>query len=129
MYELKPFTPIAKLNFRNRNELFGIKPADRLHHIYCLGKTGTGKSHLLVNMALDDIIKGHPVCVLDPHGDTINAILSRIPEHRKVDVVHFNATDKAALPAFNPLYNIAEDQRQLVASEIVTTFKKLFLEA
>jgi DNA helicase HerA-like ATPase len=129
MYELKPFTPIAKLNFRNRNEVFGIKPADRLHHIYCLGKTGTGKSHLLVNMALDDIIKGHPICVLDPHGDTINAILARIPEHRKVDVVHFNATDKTALPAFNPLHNVAEDQRQLVASEIVTTFKKLFLES
>ncbi len=129
MYELKPFTPIAKLNFRNRNEMFGIKPADRLHHIYCLGKTGMGKSHLLVNMALDDIIKGNGVCVLDPHADTITAILNRIPAYRKKDVVYFNAADKSALPAFNPLYNIAEDQRQLVASEIVTTFKKLFLDA
>jgi DNA helicase HerA-like ATPase len=129
MYEIKPFTPIGKLNFRNRDEVFGIKPADRLHHIYCLGKTGMGKSHLLVNMALDDIAKGHPICILDPHGDTVSAILSRMPEHRKKDIVHFNAADKAALPAFNPLHNVAEDQRQLVASEIVTTFKKLFLDA
>jgi len=129
MYEIKPFTPIARLNFRNRNELFGIKPADRLHHIYCLGKTGMGKSHLLVNMALDDIIKGNAVCVLDPHGDTITALLQRLPECRKRDLVLFDATDKAALPAFNPLFNIADDQRQLVASEIVTTFKKLFVES
>lgn len=129
MYELKPFTPIAKTNFRNHNQLFGIKPADRLHHIYCLGKTGMGKSHLLINMALDDIIKNKGVCVLDPHSDTVTAILNRIPEYRKKDVVYFDATNKAAMPAFNPLYNIAEDQRQLVASEIIATFKKLFLES
>lgn len=126
---MKPFTPIGKTNFRNHNQLFGIKPADRLHHIYCLGKTGMGKSHLLINMALDDIIKGNGVCVLDPHSDTVTAILRRIPEYRKKDVVYFDATDKSNLPAFNPLYNIAEDQRQLVASEIITTFKRLFLDA
>ena len=129
MYDFKPFTPIAKLNFRNRNELFGIKPADRLHHIYCLGKTGMGKSHLLMNMALDDTLKGHGICVIDPHSDTITAILQRIPEHRKKDIVHFDATDKNALPAFNPLHNISAHQRQLVASEIIATFRKLFLDA
>jgi len=129
MYDFKPFTPIAKTNFRNHNKLFGIKAADRLHHMYCLGKTGMGKSHLLVNIALDDIYKGHGVCVLDPHSDTIVAILQRIPEHRKKDIVYFNATDLNNLPAFNPLHNVPEHQRQLVASEIITTFKKLFLEA
>lgn len=88
-----------------------------------------GKSHLLLNMALDDIYKGYGVCVLDPHSDTVVGILNRIPEHRKKDVVYFDATNKSTLPAFNPLHNVAEDQRQLVASEIVTTFKRLFLDA
>ena len=129
MYELKPFTPIAKTNWRNHNQLFGIKPADRLHHIYCLGKTGTGKSHLLINMALDDVYKGHGLCVLDPHGDTVEAILRRIPDHRRKDVVYFNAADRANLPAFNPLYGVPEPQRQLVASEMITTFSKLFPDA
>jgi type IV secretory pathway TraG/TraD family ATPase VirD4 len=129
MYELKPFTPIAKTNWRNHNTLFGIKPADRLHHIYCLGKTGTGKSHLLINMALDDAHKGHGFCVLDPHGDTVEDIASRIPDHRKKDVIYFNATDRNNLPAFNPLHGIQEQQRQLVASEMITTFSKLFSDA
>jgi type IV secretory pathway TraG/TraD family ATPase VirD4 len=129
MYDFKPFTPIAKTNFRNHNELFGIKPADRLHHIYCLGKTGMGKSHLLLNMALDDMYKGHGICVLDPHSDTVVGIVHRIPEHRKKDVVYFNATDAKALPAFNPLANVLPHQQQLVASEIVATFKKIFLDA
>eukprot|EP01037_Dinobryon_pediforme_P009411 gene9411-9491_t len=129
MYNYKPFTPIAKTNWRGHNQLFGIKPADRLHHVYCLGKTGMGKSHLMMNIALDDVYKGKGVCVLDPHGDTVAAILRRIPEHRKGDIVQFNATNSGALPAFNPLYGVPEHQRQLVASEIVATFKKLFLDA
>ncbi len=129
MYELKPFTPIARTNWRNNNNLFGIRPADRLHHIYCIGKTGMGKSHLLANMALDDIYKGNGICVIDPHGDTVVSILQRMPEHRKHDIIYFNATDLISLPAFNPLHNVPEFQRQLVASEIVTTFKKLFEDA
>ncbi len=129
MYELKSFTPIAKTNWHNQNKLFGIKPADRLHHIYCLGKTGMGKSHLLINMALDDIYKNHGFCVLDPHGDTVEAILRQIPDNRKQEVIYFNATERTALPAFNPLYNIPETQRQLVASEMITTFSKLFADA
>lgn len=129
MYDFKPFTPIAKTNFRNHNKLFGIKPNDRLHGVYCLGRTGTGKSHLLMNMALDDVYKGNALCVIDPHSDTATAILSRIPDHRKKDVVYFDATNAAALPAFNPLHNVPEQQRQLVASEMITVFKKLFLDS
>jgi hypothetical protein len=129
MYDFKSFTPIAKTNWRNDNRLFGIKPADRLHHIYCLGKTGMGKSHLLMNIALDDVYKEYGICLIDPHADTVAALLQRIPEHRKKDVVYFDATNLRALPAFNPLHNVPEYQRQLVASEIIATFKKLFLEA
>jgi len=88
-----------------------------------------GKSHLLINMALDDIYKGTGICVLDPHADTVIALLKQIPSHRKQDVVYFNATNINALPAFNPISNIPEHQRQLVASEIISTFKKLFLDA
>lgn len=126
MHEIKPFTPIARTNWRNEDVLFGIRPADRLNHIYAIGMTGQGKSTLLVNMALDDIRKGHPICAVDPHGDTYSAILARIPEHRRKDVVRFDATDINALPAYNPLHGVPENQRQLVASETVQTFKRMF---
>jgi hypothetical protein len=128
MYDLKQFTPIGITNWRNHNRLFGIKPTDRLSHIFVLGKSGTGKSHLIINMALDDIYKSQGICVLDPHADTVKAILLRVPEHRKDDLIYFDATNHAALPAFNPLSNVPEHQRQLVASEMITTFKKLFLD-
>ncbi|WP_225870982.1 type IV secretory system conjugative DNA transfer family protein [Pedobacter frigiditerrae] len=128
MYEYHPFTPIARTNWRNRDQLFGIKQLDRLQHIYCLGKTGTGKSTLLVNMALDDIYKGNGICVIDPHADTVNTLIKKIPEHRKEDVVYFDATNLDTPPTFNPLYNVPEHQRQLVASEMVLTLKKIFHE-
>src|ERR1700743_2626247 len=129
MYNLKPFTPIGKLNYRNRDDVFGIKPADKLSHIYCLGKTGMGKSHLLMNMVLDDIQKNYPVCVLDPHADTATKIISKIPLYRQADVIYFDATNLNSLPAFNPLHNVPIEQRQLVASEMISMFKKLFLDA
>jgi hypothetical protein len=79
-------------------------------------------------MALDDIYKGNGICVIDPHADTVKDILNNIPRERMPDVVYFDATNLQALPAFNPLYNIPEHQRQLVASELVLTLKKIFLE-
>ncbi len=129
MFEHLPFTPIGTTNFRNSNKLFGILPKDRLQHIYCLGKTGVGKSTLLQNMALDDIYKGYGVCIIDPHGDTAEMILQNIPAHRKQDIVYFNATDPEQPPGFNPFYNVPAAQRHLIASEIVLTFKKIWAES
>ena len=129
MYDHQSFTPIGITNWRNSNTLFGIKPKDRLQHIYCLGKTGVGKSTLLINMVLDDIRKGFGICVIDPHGDTAEIIMKYIPEYRKNDIVYFNATDQAQLPGFNPLYKVPEHERHLVASEIVLTFKKIWIDS
>jgi ATPase subunit of ABC transporter with duplicated ATPase domains len=51
-------TPIGITNYRNTNKKFSIKNNDRLGHIYCIGKTGVGKSTLLKNMAMSDIEPG-----------------------------------------------------------------------
>src|SRR3989344_1601818 len=59
----------AKTTFRNQETTFGIKLADRLRHVYILGKSGTGKSTLLENMAVDDFKKGRGAAFIDPHGD------------------------------------------------------------
>jgi hypothetical protein len=42
---------LGRVDFRNDRRIFGILPEDRFSHLYCLGKTGTGKSTLLENMA------------------------------------------------------------------------------
>ncbi|MBP8591172.1 hypothetical protein KBI33_01730 [Candidatus Shapirobacteria bacterium] len=48
----------AKTEFKNKVANFGLKKADRRLHFYTTGKTGTGKSTLIANMAISDIGTG-----------------------------------------------------------------------
>ena len=122
-------TPIGITNYQNKQIQFGIKKKDRSGHIYCLGKTGTGKSTLLLNMALADIKDGEGVGIIDPHGDLSEEILHYIPKERIDDVIYFNTTDREYIIAFNPLSNVSSDNRYLVASTIVTTLKKIWIDS
>lgn len=122
-------TPIGITNYRNTNHRFGIKDKDRLQHMYVIGKSGTGKSTLLENMAISDIDRGNGVCIIDPHGDIAEDILKYIPEGRKQDLIYFNATEEGKPIAFNPLKGIHPKYHHLVASGIVSTFKKIWSES
>jgi len=116
-------------DWRNQHQVFGIKEKDRLGHIYCLGKTGSGKSTLLLNMAIADIAQGKGIGVIDPHGDLAEELLNYIPKERINDVIYFNAGDTEYSIAFNPLSNVEEQDRYLVAATIVTTLKKLWADS
>lgn len=75
----------------------------RFRHTYVVGQTGTGKSTLLLHMALQDICAGRGVAVLDPHGPLVEGLLSRIPPERADDVVLLDVTDVERPMPFNPL--------------------------
>jgi type IV secretory pathway TraG/TraD family ATPase VirD4 len=122
-------TSIATTNHQSKKVTFGIKDKDRSGHIYCIGKTGTGKSTLLLNIAIQDIINGKGIGILDPHGDLIDTTLKHIPEHRKKDIIYFNPQEKENLLSFNPLISFTEESRYQVASNIVSVFKKLWSES
>lgn len=122
-------TPIGLTNFRNDKKAFGIKDEDRLNHIYVIGKTGTGKSTLLLNMAISDIQRGNGICLIDPHGDIAEKILDYIPKERMKDVIYFNPTDEQYVIAFNPLDDISEGQQHLVVAGLIATFKKIWIDS
>lgn len=122
-------TPIGLTDWRDIRQPFGIRDADRLRHIYVIGKTGTGKSTLLQNMAISDIQKGKGICVIDPHGDIVESLLNYVPKGRIKDVIYFNATDIHAPTAFNPLYNIAPEHQHTIAGSLVSTFKKIWSDS
>ncbi len=122
-------TKIGKTNFRNTNQIFGIKDADRLGHIYVIGKTGVGKSTLLLNMAISDIQKGKGLCIIDPHGDIAEAILDYVPKERLEDVIYFNPKDIEYPIAFNPLKGVHPNYHHLVASGLISTFKKIWADS
>lgn len=122
-------TIIGKTNFRNVETNFGIKMKDRALHIYTIGKTGTGKSTLLSNLIIDDIIKGRGVAVVDPHGDLINDVMEYIPQERVEDVVYFSPADRDYPIGFNLLESVDPEYKNIVASGIVGIFKKIFGES
>ena len=70
-----------------------LSERDRLRHTHVIGASGTGKSTLMVNAILQDVEAGRGVAVLDPHGDLIDEILGRVPEHRTEDVILFDPSD------------------------------------
>ena len=119
-------TYIGITNYRSTNQRFGIKDKDRLAHIFCIGKTGVGKSTLLQNLAIQDINNGKGLAVIDPHGDVAENLLQHIPEHRKKDLIYFDPADTQHCIAFNPLHAIHPNYHHLVASGLVSVFKKIW---
>ncbi len=121
-------TPIAVTNWRDIRKVFGIKEKNRRGHMYIIGKTGTGKSSLIANMALSDIRAGNGIGLLDPHGDLSEDILSRIPKERIDDVVYFNPADLEYPIGFNPLEKVPRDKQHLIVSGIISVFRKIWSE-
>lgn len=115
--------------FRGRDRKVGILPDDRLRHLAVFGKTGMGKSTLLRNLILSDIQAGRAVCCIDPHGDLADELLSLVPTRRSNDVIVFDAGDVAYPIAFNPLAVSANVEPALVASGVLSAFKKLYGES
>jgi hypothetical protein len=101
-------------------------PEDRRHHLYTIGKSGTGKTTLLRNLILQDIEAGNGVGVIDPHGDLATDILNHIPRRRVEDVAYFNPADLEYPLGFNLLGQTPPDQRHLVASGIVGAFQGIW---
>ena len=70
-----------------------ISVEDRLKHMYVIGKSGTGKTSIMKDMAIQDIANGYGVAIIDPHGDFADAVLSYVPKERAHDVVFFDPSD------------------------------------
>ncbi|MFA5020872.1 MAG: type IV secretion system DNA-binding domain-containing protein [Patescibacteria group bacterium] len=122
-------TIFGATNYRHQLRPFGIKRDDRRRHMYIIGKTGMGKTTLLENLIISDIINGEGCCYIDPHGDTAEKILDFIPPNRINDVVYMNPADTSFPIAFNIMEAVEETHKHLIASGIVSVFKKQFAES
>ena len=101
---------------------------DRMRHFYCVGQTGTGKTTLLKNMIIQDIMNGEGVCYIDPHGTDIEDILNAIPSNRIQDVIYFDPSDTERpmglnMLEYDPMY---PEQKSFVINELLSIFNKLF---
>jgi type IV secretory pathway TraG/TraD family ATPase VirD4 len=127
MQNFDPYTVsyFAKTNFRNSNQIFGIKQSDRLFHFYCVGKSGAGKTSLLLTLAKEDIQSGRGLTFLDVHGDASVELFNYCNEYmRDRHVLYLDTTNPNIHYGYNPLRSVSKSKQSLVVSNILEIFQR-----
>lgn len=117
---------LGKNIFRNVETKIYIEKDDRRRHSYIIGRTGTGKTELMKNMAIQDIKNGEGLCIVDPHGDMIEDVLGYIPKERADDVILFEPFDTERPLGLNMLQVSGPEQKDFAVQEMIAIFMKLF---
>jgi hypothetical protein len=114
--------------YREEKKDIHLKKDDKRRHVYIIGQTGTGKSSALSSMALQDIKNGEGMGMLDPHGDLIDDILSKMPKERIEDVVLFDPTNLERSIGLNMLEydHRFPEQKTFIVNEMINILDKLY---
>jgi len=116
---------LGKSVYRGVSRPVYISEDDRLRHTYIIGKTGVGKSELLIEMIMQDIRAGKGVCFIDPH-DTVEKIMEMIPPERAEDVIYFNPSDTQRPMGLNMIEAKTEEEKHFITTSIVGLMYKLY---
>lgn len=114
--------------YRGQEAVVRLTDDDRRRHVYIIGQTGTGKSVFLENCIVQDMHTGKGLCFIDPHGDTAEKLMAKVPPHRMQDVVYFNPGDTEYPMGFNLLeFDPAHpEQKDFLVQEAINMFYKLY---
>jgi hypothetical protein len=117
---------IGTSEYRERVTPIFVKEQDRLRHTYIIGKTGSGKSTLMANMCLQDMVNGDGTCFIDPHGESVDWLISRVPKNRIDDVILLDPSNTDFPFGLNLLEAKTELEQDFLVGECINIFYKLF---
>ncbi len=100
-----------------------LRVSDARHHLHVLGATGSGKSTLLAQMILADADAGRGIVLIDPKGDLVTDVLSRLPRSAADRLVLIDADSRARPPCLNPLDGGDTD---LIVDNLVSVFRRVY---
>lgn len=112
--------------FRGVQKEIRLSENDRRRHTYVIGSTGMGKSVLLTNVAYQDMLDGRGFAFIDPHGDAVELLLSKVPEERIDDVIYFEPADIEHPIGMNMFEYASEDQKDFIVQEGISMLTSLF---
>ncbi|HRJ06832.1 MAG TPA: DUF87 domain-containing protein [Candidatus Saccharibacteria bacterium] len=112
--------------FRGTKKPIRLSTNDRRRHTYIIGQTGTGKSVLLENLAFQDMMDGKGFAFVDPHGDSVEALLGKVPKERVEDIIYFNPGDMANPIGLNMFEFDHEDQKDFLVQEAINMLYGLY---
>jgi hypothetical protein len=112
--------------FRGVRKEIRLSETDRRRHTYIIGQTGTGKSGMLENLAVQDMLAGNGFAFIDPHGDTAEKLLSLVPKERSEDVIYFNPADADYPLGFNLFEFSDPQQKDFIIQESINMLIKIY---
>jgi len=95
--------------YRNKRIPIYFDKKDRGRHHYIIGKSWGWKSVFIGYLARQDMRNGDGLCVIDPHGDLVEDVLSFTPKERARDTVVFDPADDEYPMGLNMLEVISQD--------------------
>ncbi len=112
--------------FRGEVKEIKLSENDRRRHTYVIGSTGMGKSVLLTNVAYQDMLAGRGFAFIDPHGDAVELLMSKVPESRIDDVIYFDPADVEHPIGMNMFEFKTDDQKDFIVQEGINMLQSLF---
>lgn len=114
--------------YQGHEKIVRLADDDRRRHVYVIGQTGTGKSVFLENCIVQDMHAGKGLAFIDPHGDTAEKLMAKVPPERAKDVVYFNPGDTEFpmgwnLMEFDPKH---PEQKDFLVQEALAMLYKLY---
>jgi len=116
---------LGRAVYRGEETIVRMTRSDRRRHLYTIGKSGSGKSVFIQNMAIQDVQNGEGVCIIDPHGDFAEYVLQHVPKERADDVIYFNPSDTDRPVGLNMLEIKTEGQKDFATQEMISIFYKM----
>ena len=112
--------------FRGEQKTIRLRDKDRRRHTYVIGSTGMGKSILLTNIAYQDMCDGRGFCFIDPHGDAVELLLSKVPPERMDDIILFEPGNLDNPVGMNMFEFQSEDQKDFIVQESLNMLVSLY---
>ena len=112
--------------FRGVRKPIRLSTNDRRRHTYIIGQTGTGKSVLLENLAYQDMMDGKGFAFVDPHGDSVETLIAKVPKERVEDIIYFNPGDMTNPIGLNMFEFDHPDQKDFLVQEAINMLYGLY---
>lgn len=112
--------------FRGEQKLIRLGENDRRRHTYVIGATGMGKSVLLTNIAYQDMMDGRGFAFIDPHGDAVELLMSKVPQERIDDVIYFDPGDVDHPIGMNMFEFTDAEQKDFIVQEGINMLQSLY---
>lgn len=102
-----------------------LSERERNYGLYVLGKTGSGKSVALTNLALLDIEAGKALIFFDSHGDAARSLIDRIPRWCAEKICYLDLSRMNTV-AWNPLIGIPLHRAARAAINLTDALKDIW---